>query len=65
MHVACAFVFIRAAGLCNAACPLSVSAQRFLRFVWIQQQCMEPVQHKCNKGSPEGGITSWAEWRKQ
>lgn len=23
MHVACAFVFIRAAGLCNAACSLS------------------------------------------
>lgn len=59
LSVACAFVFIRAAGLFNAACSLSVSAQRF------RQQRMEPVQYKCREGSPKGGITSWAEWGKQ
>lgn len=65
LSAARAFVFIRAAGLFNAACSLSMSVQRFLWFVWIQQQCMEPVQYKCSEGSPWGGITSWAEWGKQ
>lgn len=37
VHVACAFVFICAAGVYNIVCSSCVSVQRRLCFIWIEQ----------------------------
>lgn len=60
VHVACAFVFICAAGVYNVAYSLCVSVQRCLCFMWVEQQRMKPVRYRCNERSQKGEITSWA-----